>query len=68
MSISFGETEGRVSVTVYDMLGQTIDRFSLNTVPQSRHSYHLGGQKSGIYLFVFNYNGNTTSKKVVITR
>ena len=68
MSISFGETEGRVSVTVYDMLGQTVDRFSLNTVPQSRHSYHLEGQKSGIYLFVFNYNGNTTSKKVVITR
>ena len=57
-----------VNVTVYDMLGQTIDRFSLNAVPQSRHSYHLGGQKSGIYLFVFNSNGNTIGKKVVITK
>jgi hypothetical protein len=68
MSIGFGETEGMVNVTVYDMLGQTIDRFSLNTMPHSRHSYNLEGQKSGIYLFVFNFNGNAISKKIVITK
>ncbi len=68
MSIGFGETEGTVSVTVYDMQGQTVDRFSLNVVPQSHHRYNLGYQKSGIYLFVFNYNGNNVSKKIVITK
>ena len=68
MNICFGEMEGRVSASVYDMQGQTIDQFSLTATPKSRHSYNLSSKKSGIYLFVFNYNGNITTKKIIITR
>ena len=67
MSIYFGDLEGMVNATVYDMQGQTIDRFSLVATSKSRHSYSLNGQKSGIYLFVFNYNGNIVTKKIIIT-
>ena len=67
MSIQFGDVEGIVDITVYDMHGQTIDRFSLTANPMSRHSYNLSEQKNGIYLFVFNYNGFVVTKKIVIT-
>ena len=67
MSIDFGDMEGLVNATVYDMQGQAIDRFSLAATPKSRHSYNLSGQKSGIYLFVFNYNGIIVTKKIIIT-
>ena len=67
MRILFGDMEGRVSATVYNMQGQTIDQFSFTTTPRSSHSYNLSGQKSGIYLFVFNYNGNIVTRKIAIT-
>ena len=67
MSIHFGEMKGQIRVSVYDMRGRSIDQFSLEVVPQSRHSYHLNGQKSGIYLFVFNYNGNIVTKRIILT-
>jgi hypothetical protein len=66
MNIHFGEMEGLVNATVYDMQGQTVDRFSLEAIPKSRHSYALVDKKSGIYLFVFNYNGHLISKKIII--
>lgn len=67
MSIQFGEMDGLVDAIVYDMQGQTIDRFSLEATPKSRHSYALKNEKNGIYLFVFNYKGNTLTKKIIIT-
>ena len=66
MSIHFGEMEGLVNATVYDMQGQTVDRFSLEAIPKSRHSYTLKDKKSGIYLIVFNYNEHLISKKIII--
>ena len=68
MHISLGEMEGRVDVAIYDMKGQNIDRFSFSATPKSLFDYNLGSQKSGIYLFVFNYNGNIITKKIVITK
>ena len=68
MHISLGEMEGRVDVAIYDMKGQNIDRFSFTATPKSLFDYNLGSQKSGIYLFVFNYNGNIITKKIVITK
>ena len=68
MNILFGEMEGRVEATVYDMQGQTVDRFGLMASPQSRHSYLLKGKKNGIYLFVFNYKGHIITKRVVLTQ
>jgi hypothetical protein len=59
--------KGQIRVSVYDMQGRSVDQFSLEAVPQSRHSYHLSGQKSGIYLFVFNYNGNIVTKRIILT-
>jgi len=56
-----------VNATVYDMQGQTIDQFNFAATPKSRLSYNLSSQKSGIYLFVFNYNGSVITKKIIIT-
>ena len=67
MSILFGEMEGRVEVSVYDMQGQTIDHFSLEATPKSCHSYTSRNEKSGIYLFVFNYRGNIITRRIVLT-
>jgi len=67
MSICFGEMDGLVNATVYDMQGQTIDQFNFAATPKSRLSYNLSSQKSGIYLFVFNYNGSVITKKIIIT-
>ena len=67
MRILFGDMEGRVSATVYNMQGQTIDQFSFTTTPKNSLPYNLSGQKSGIYLFVFNYNGNIVTRKIAIT-
>lgn len=66
MSICFGEMDGLVHATVYDMQGQTIDQFNFAATPKSRLSYNLSSQKSGIYLFVFNYNGSVITKKIII--
>ena len=68
MHISLGEMEGRVDVAVYDMKGQNIDRFDFMATPKSLFDYSLGSQMSGVYLFVFNYNGNIITKKVIITQ
>ena len=67
MHILFGDMEGRVSATVYNMQGQAIDQFSVTATPKSSLSYNLSGQKSGIYLFVFNYNGSIITRKIAIT-
>lgn len=66
MEIQFGDMGGLVEATVYDMRGQTIDRFSLEAIPKGRHSYTLKNGKNGIYLFVFNYNGHLITKKIII--
>jgi hypothetical protein len=67
MSILFGDMQGRVEASVYDMQGQMVDRFSLMATPQSRHLYQLIGKKSGIYLFVFNYKGSIITRKIILT-
>lgn len=67
MRIHFGNLEGSVSITVYDMQGQVIDRLNHTATPQSTIDYNLGSRKGGIYLFVFSYNGVVTTKKIVIT-
>ena len=67
MNIYFGDIEGSVNTSVYNMQGQIIDQFSLTTTPKNTYSYNLNGNKSGIYLFVFNYNGIIVTKKIIVT-
>ena len=68
MRFNVGNMEGRVNVAVYDMKGQIIDRFSLMATPQSLFDYNMENQKSGMYFFVFNYNGKIVSKKIIIMK
>jgi len=66
MDFCFGDIEGLVNGTIYDMKGTPIDQFSLWIIPNSRHSYHLKSHKSGMFLFVFNSSKGTITKKVII--
>ncbi len=66
MSICFGETAGPVRISVYNMQGVAIDQFSITPLPNSRYTYSLNGHKSGIYLFVFDFQGNTKTKRVIL--
>ena len=68
MRFLMGEAEGQVDVTIYNMQGVALDRLCLTATPQSLVEYDMSSQKSGVYLFVFNHNGNIITKKVVITR
>lgn len=67
MRIHSGEMEGMVSTTVYNMQGQTIDQFCFAATPKSNLNYTLKSKNSGIYLFVFNYNGTVTYRKIIVT-
>ena len=68
MNLVFGNMEGRIDAKVYNMTGILMDEFALNIGTESRHPYYLGDYPNGVYLLVFNYKGNTITKKVVVMK
>lgn len=67
MSIVFNRVTAAINVSVYDMKGLLIDRFALpNQDKPYTFSYDMKYKKAGLYLFVFDYQGQTFTKKVII--
>ena len=63
MNLQFINTNGDTEVSVYDMSGTLIDRFTANA---SNYPYNMKRHPAGIYLFVFNHKGKITTRKVCI--
>lgn len=68
MTLQLDGIEGEAQISVYDMTGLLIDKFSIKTANHHPYDYQLPIKSSGIYLFVINSKGKTTTQKVVITQ
>ena len=69
MTLNFEALTGKISVKVYDMNGNLIDKFQANSeAGPSSMTYDMKRQAPGIYFFVANGKEGTVAKKVVITR
>ena len=68
MTLQLDGMLGETQISVYDMAGILVDRFSINATNCYRHSYQLPRTTGGLYLFVINNRGTTTTQKVIITQ
>ena len=68
MTLQLDGIEGEAQISVYDMTGLLIDKFSITTANHHTYDYQLPMKSSGIYLFVINSKGKTITQKVVITQ
>ena len=69
MTLSFENLTGKISLKVYDMNGNLIDKLQTsNEVGPSSMTYDMKHCAPGIYFFVANAKEGTVAKKVVITR
>lgn len=68
MTMQLDGLEGETQITVYDMAGMLVDKFNITATTYCRHDYQLPRNSSGLYLFVINNKGKTTTRKVIITQ
>ena len=68
MHIITDPTTAPLDVKVYNMTGQLVDRFVIPADPQTHHPYHMEGYPDGMYCLTFSCQGQTLTKKVVITK
>lgn len=68
MTLHLDGIEGEAQISVYDMTGLLIDKFSIKTANHHTYDYQLPMKSSGIYLFVINSKGKTATQKVRITQ
>ncbi len=68
MTLQFESMEGDTQIAVYNMSGVLVDKFRINATNGSRHSYQLPNKSNGLYLFVINQQGRTTTQKVIIAQ
>ena len=67
MTLSFGNTFGKIDVKVYDMRGMLLDRFeTYSDSTTASLSYDLGRRADGIYFFVATAKEGIVTKKVII--
>ena len=67
MSITLENTTGDAEVKVFDLSGNIIDSFTI--AGQTRnYKYDMRTNAVGVYYFRITVDGNTTTKKVVVTR
>jgi len=61
---------GNVKISVYSLLGNTIDSFDLGKVPTGEHSFLLPTTNylSGIYFYSLLLDGTASTKKMVISK
>jgi len=68
MNILYDRLTTGANVKVYDMKGLLVDHFELPYQKSSNtFTYDLRTKNSGLYLFVFDYQGQTIIKKVIVT-
>ena len=67
MTINFEQLSGKVNVSVYDMLGNLIDRFETHSGNGTGSvTYDMSRCANGIYHFVVTGKEGTVTKKVII--
>ena len=69
MELQFENLSGKLNIEVYDMVGNKIDRFEINTNATGQIlQYNLQSPTSGVYFFVVTGSEDTITKKVMVTR
>ncbi|MBI2419394.1 MAG: T9SS type A sorting domain-containing protein [Ignavibacteriales bacterium] len=59
-----------VTLTVYDMLGNTVNQLVNGRQSAGKHTLSFSGKNlaSGVYYYTLNYNGNSISKKMALIK
>lgn len=68
MTLQLGSMEGDTQIAVYNMSGVLVDKFIINATNGNQHHYQLPKNANGLYLFVINQQGRTTTQKVIIAQ
>lgn len=68
MTLSFGHMKGIAEISVYNVLGQKVDVFSIDTNLCHKKVYVMSNLKNGLYYFVLDNNGARVSRRVILSR